>query len=356
VKIERPATNWSFSQSFGSANLTIWDGGTKLQAVRTANARLDQQEINEVIQSFTLAQNVKTQYNQIQRQREVLETAQKQLENAQLQLKLAQARIRQGTALISDSLQSQLTIIQANNSILTAQNNIDNANAQLTRLTASEFTVTAAPNDTLDPPPFRYTEPELFAMMDQSPSVRSSAAGLTVAKSQEKAAKAIRWPQISATASFNRQNQEPTHGGFSGYDFGRGPMNYGWSFGLSASYTLFNGFAKENNLLNQRIAVDNADAAIREARLVFRQNLTQQLGQIRVSEAQLVLARLQVRIAEENLRVIQRRYEVGSATVFELGTAQQAVTTARNNLTSIRFDIRNARTAIETLVGRDLPQ
>jgi outer membrane protein TolC len=271
-------------------------------------------------------------------------------------MRLAKARLAQGASTIADTLQSLITIITSNNSILSTQNTIDNANAQLTRLTASDYSVTAIASDTTDPAPFTITDSELLALLDQSPSVRTAVSALAVSKSRERSSRAVLWPSITATGSFGRSNQQRTNGGFSGYDFGQGPMNYSWSFGLTASYTLFNGFSRESQLLSSRVTVDNSEASLRDAKLTYRQNLTQQLGALRLADAQIALTRLQVTAAEENLRVVQRRYEIGTGTLLELTNAQQALTTARNTLTSARFDARNARTALETLIGRDLPQ
>jgi len=355
---ERPATQWGFGQGFGGADLTIWDGGTKLQAIKRTNAQLDAAEINEISQGYTVANQVKTQYYLILRNREALATAEQQLATAQFQMQLARARVENGIAIHSDTLTALGTVLSAENSILNAINSLNNANAQLTRLTASQFEVTAVVSDTTDPAPLSVNDAELYALVDQGPAVRSSEASYHVARITEKSAHAILWPQISASGSFSRSNSEQKSSGafFSGYDFGAGPMNYSWGFGLSARYTLFNGFQRENNILSAKVSADNAEANLREARLTARQNLTQQLGQLRTNEKQIAINRHQVLIAEVALATIQRRYEMGVATLLELTTAQQTLITARNNLTNSRFDVRNARAAIEALIGRDLPQ
>lgn len=356
VRLDRPGTAWNFSQSFGSANLTIWDGGVKLAAIRTANAQLDQAEVNETLQTFTISQSVKTQYYTILRQQELLATARLQLENAKAQMATAKAKVAQGAATVADTLQSLIAIITAENAILSTQNNIDNANAQLTRLVASEYTVTAIVSDTTDPAPFTIPEAELAGYVERAPTVRSAVSALAVSKSRERSTRAVLWPTITATGSYGRSNQQPTTGGFSGYDFGAGPMNQSWSFGLNASFTLFNGFSRESQILSAKITSDNSEASLRDARLTYRQNLTQQIGALKLADAQIALTRTQVTVAEDNLRIVQRRYELGTGVLLDLTTAQQALTTARNNLTSARFDARNARTALETLLGRDLPQ
>lgn len=354
---ERNPSSWGFGQGFGpGVDLTIWDGGTKMSTVRQRRAQVDQAEVNEVTQRFSIAQTVKQQYYLILQARESEAAANSQIRQAQQQHDAAVARVRAGTALASDSFTTSINVGTARIALLQAQNSANNANAQLTRLTASEYPVTAIVSDTSDPPVLRMNDAELLVMAEQGPAVRSSAASLRVSQAQEKGSRAVWWPTIRASAGYSRSNSEPTHGGFSGYDFGAGPMNYSWNFGLSASYILFNGFSREASLLSASVNADNAEATLREQRLLARQNITQQIGNLRTAEAQLVIARANVASAQEALRIQTTRYTVGAGTLLDVTNAQQQLTTARNNLITQRFTLRNTRAQIESTIGRELPQ
>jgi outer membrane protein len=356
---ERPATNWSFSQSYGTLfSVQLWDGGTKINAVRQRSAQVDQAEINELTQSFSVATSVKQQYYLILRNREQLATNTEALKIAETQLQLARVRVNAGAAVASDSLTALGNVLAAQATILTSENAVSNANAQLTRLTASEFPVTAILSDTSDPPPLALSDAELIALAEQGPTVRTSEGQLRLSNIAEKSSKAILWPRVTMSASFGRSNSQDKNGGgfFSGYDFGAGPMNYSWGFNLGLQYTIFDNWARENAILSAKVSVDNAEAQLREARLTARANITTQLGNLRVNEKQIAIQRYQVMVAAENLRIVQRRYELGSGLQIDVTNAQQQLQAARNALTNSRFDIRNTRAAIEVLIGRELPQ
>ncbi|HKS05520.1 MAG TPA: TolC family protein [Gemmatimonadaceae bacterium] len=353
---QRNPTSWGFSQGFGGAELTLWDGGAKMATVRQRGAQVDQAEVGEITQRFSVAQNVKQQYYLILQAREAEAAAIKQIEQATQQLAAGAARVAAGTAVASDTFSLAIQVGNARIALLQAQNNANNANAQLTRLTGSEFPVTAIVSDTADPPTLRLSDAELISLADQGPSVRTSAASLAVTRAQEKGSRAILWPTITASAGYGRSNSEPTRGGFTGYDFGAGPMNYNWNFGISARYTLWNGFARESQLLSASVSTDNAEAQLREAKLLARQNITQQIGNLRTAEAQLIIARANVTSAEEALRIQTIRYQVGAGTLIDVINAQQQLTTARNNLITQRFTLRNSRAQIESTIGRELPQ
>jgi outer membrane protein len=346
----RPNSDWSFGQSFGGAQLTIWDGGTKLGAIKTANANIDVAEISEITAEFTITQQVKAQYYTILQQRETESNAQKTLEQAQFVMDLARARVRAGTANVLDTLNAFVSISSAQLQILNARNAQVFANAQLTRLTASDFPVTAIVSDTTDPAPLAITDAELFSLVEQGPAVRQSAANLRVSEVREKTSKAMYWPQIQATGGFSRSNQDER------YDFGAGKMGYSWSFGLNMNWQIFNGFARESGVISAKVQTDNAEANLRDARLTARQNLTQQINALRTAEETMRIQRLTLIANEEALRIANARYQAGVGLFQDLLTSQNNLNNTRASLTSARVNARNARAQIETLIGRELPQ
>lgn len=358
ILIPRPATTWNFNQGFGGASLTLWDGGKKFSDIRTASARLEQAEVSEVTAEFNVAQQVKQQYYAILLAREQEVAANAQLDQAKQQFTASATRVKAGTAVSADTLSAALTVGNAQIAILNARNALNNGNAQLTRLTGSDFPVTAVVADTADPPPLTMSDAELIALAEQGPSVRSSQAQLTTNKSSEKSSRSVLWPTITTSGSFSRSNNEQSTGGFNGYDFGAGPMNYSWGFSIGATYTLFNGFTRESNLLSAKVNVDNAEANLRDAKLTARQNITQQLGTLRTAEAQIKIQRQQIAIAEQNLFVARTRYELGASgagTLLDVLTAQNSLISARTALANQRFIARNARAQIESIIGRELP-
>jgi outer membrane protein TolC len=347
---QRPAGDWSFGQSFGGASMTLWDGGTKMGNIKSARATIVASEAAEITAEFNITQQVKAQFYAILQQREIEANARTAMAQSENQLRIAAAKIRNGTANILDSLTAVLAINNQQLAILTAQNAQNNASAQLTRLTASPFPVTAILSDTSDPPRLTLTDAELFTLAENGPQVRQSTAQLRAAEIREKNSKAIYWPQITATGGYSRSNTD------SRYDFGAGKMGYGWNFGLGATLRVFDGFAREANIISQKVATDNAEASLREMGLTVRQNLTQQIGTLRTAEEQIRIARLSLAVSEEALRVATARYENGVGLQDAVMTAQQTLNTTRTQLTNARVSARNARAQIESIIGRELPQ
>jgi len=64
---------------------------------------------------------------------------------------------------------------------------------------------------------------------------------------------------------------------------------------------------------------------------------------------------INVRASEEDLRVVQQRYNLGAGTLLDVLTSQAALVNARQQLIAARLNYRNARAQIEAAIGRELP-
>jgi outer membrane protein len=339
---------WSYSRSI-SSNLTIFDGGAHWYDYKAAGATLDAAIASDVSQRYTVALNVKTQYFAILAAREQEAAARRQLEEAQQSLQVSAAKMIAGAATRADSLTAALAVGTAQLAIITAQNLLLNADAALTRLVASPVTVTAVTGDTLDIGHMDVDEGALTKMALEGPSVRAAVADYQVSTALHRAATSTYLPSITASGSYG-QNPKGTQG----FDFGGGPTTTSTSLRLTASYNIFNNYSREQTLILARIAENNAQANMRDARFAAQQNLTQFLVNYQTAQQTIALQLLQIQSATENLRVQTQRYNIGTALQVDVTTAQAALDQARFNLISARLSARTAKANIEALIGRDI--
>ena len=85
-----------------------------------------------------------------------------------------------------------------------------------------------------------------------------------------------------------------------------------------------------------------------------RQSIIQQLGVLRTAEERIRIQQASVLAGEEDLRVMQQRYQLGASTLLDLLTSQSQLNQARAALIQARQDYRIARAQIEAIIGRDL--
>jgi len=346
IPIVRP---WAGNHALNSS-VDLFAGGRRYFNLKAAQSNLDAAEASEISQSFTVALNVKQQYYAVLAARESESAAGKQLEQSEQQLRAATARVAAGAATRSDSLRSSIAVGNARLAILTAQNNLATANASLSRLVGSTDIVTALPADTSETGDIPLTDDELFALAARGPIVRQAESQMTAAKQTARAALSPYLPTVnlSVGATYNTSNSDSTF-----RPYGRSE-NYNYSTRLGISLPLFNGLSREQQVVNTKVAEDNAAANLRDARLNARQQLIQLLGTFRTAEARVEIQLASVQAGEEDLRVQQERYNLGASTLLDLLTSQTTLDQARTALIQARLDARTAKAQIEALIGRDL--
>ena len=344
-----PFTGQPTSYSTGlSSSLQIFDGGRRFYEVKRSKADVNAAEAGETASRYQIALQVKQQYYNILAARESQSAAEAQIQQAEQQLRAASLRLRAGAATVSDSLRSAVQLGNARLALLNAQNNLQIGNASLTRLVASPTPVTALASDTVDQRAAIPTVAELMPLIENAPAVEQADAQLDAAHAGLRSAKTAFMPTVNM--NFNR--------GGSGLDpqFGIGDKRYAYSQSLSFSlnFPLFNNLNREVTVARAAVAEDVAEASLRDARHLAQQTLVQSLGQMRIAREQVDIQIQSVAAAEEDLRVQQRRYELGATTLLDLLTSQTQLDNARTDLIRARYDYRVARAQLEALIGRDL--
>ena len=338
----------SYSTGFNST-LTLFEGGRRFAELSQSRAGVGAAEANEVAQSFNISLQVKREYYNILAARESEAAARAQLGQAEQQLRAASARVRAGAATMSDSLRSVIQVGNARLALLTARNNVRDASAALTRLVASEVMVTARPADTLDLPLAPVDSGALLQLAERGPAVRQAEAQHRAARAGVRVARSSYLPSLDMT--FRRSGS-----GFdSQWGLGAGSLAYSRTLSFGLNFPIFNNFAREDQIVRANVQEDVAEAQLRDARLLARQNLIQQLGALRTAEERIRIQQVSVAAAQEDLRVQQQRYNLGASTLLDLLTSQTTLDNARAALIQARQDYRVARAQIEATIGQDLP-
>jgi outer membrane protein len=338
---------WQYSSGL-RMNVDLLDGGTRFYRLRTAKANVEASEANEVLQQYNVALNVKQQYYAVLAAKESEAAAKAQLDQATEQLKTASAKVAAGAATKSDSLRAIIQVGNAQLALIQAQNNLNVANASLTRLVATPFVVTATPEDSSEAITLEADSAQIVALALRGPAVQQSEASYSAAKTNVRSSLSLYVPTVSL--SFNR--------GGNGQDsrFGWGNDRYAYSqtmsFGLN--FPFFNQGAREEQIVRSRVSEEVAQAQLRDTRLLAQQQLTQYLSAFRSAQQRVQIQLASVAAAEEDLRVQQRRYQLGASTFLDVLSSQVTLNQARAALIQARFDARVAKAQIETLTGKEM--
>src|SRR5437899_11011330 len=337
----------SYSGSI-SASVDLFTGFRRLADRRASAATehaADAGLVNERFQVTLLTEQAF--YNAIATE-ELVRVAEAQVKRTQQELQISVDKLRAGSATRSDSLRSAVDVGNARLALLQAQANLAFAQATLGRQVGVDQPVRAVPDTALPTVPDTATlRAEVVA---RAPQVLQADAQARAAGAQVWSARSQYFPSLNVSYGDNRQGTAaPSWERFFGGGY---PETFSWRFGLS--WTLFNGFAREQQQTSAAVAHDVAQSKADDTRRAVNAQLTQQLAALETAFAQVDIAQANVAATTEDMRVQQERYRVGAATILDLLTSQANLTQAQVSLVQARFNYVIARATLEALVGRAL--
>jgi outer membrane protein TolC len=279
---------------------------------------------------------------------ELVRVAERRIERAEQQLSVSVDKLRAGAATRSDSLRSRVELGSAQLALLRAEADLAAAQANLGRQIGVGGRVAAAFDTTLLAPLGALNLNALVAeAIGGAPRVLLADADASAAASQVSVARGSYWPTLSASYSNGYSGFEAPWGSTEGY------VN-NWSFRFSLSWTIFNGFQREGQIVNAGVQRDNAQARAADTRRDVHAQVIRLTADLESAWRAIEIADGSLIAAQEDLRVQQERYGVGAATIVELLTSQVALDEAEVEVVRARYDYVVARAQLEALIGRSL--
>ena len=260
------------------------------------------------------------------------------------QLRAAIAKLRAGTATRADTLTARVNLGQAQVNLATAQSDQVGAEAALAQLVGRSGRVAALDDSSFYQSPVIDSTALRGEALKQSPRVQQSLATASAARAEVSAAKANYWPTLSLGASTALNATQGSNTG----------LTNNTRFALQLSWNIFDGFAREAQIVTQESNADLADAQASDDGRAVDAGVTTYLAQLDAARTSVAITQTSVAAGEENLRVLQARYQQGVATIVDLFTAQTALDQAKIDAVNARFSYLRAKAQLEALVGHPL--
>jgi outer membrane protein TolC len=328
-----------------SANLDLFAGFRRLARRANAQATVNAAEASVVDQRFQVTLLTRQAFYNALATEELVRVAQSQVRRAQQQLQISVEKLRAGSATRSDSLRSTVDYGNARIALLEAQANLAAAQATLGRQIGVDQAVRAVPDSVL--PVLPDTAALRSSPVEHTPQVEKADADARAARASVWDARAPYFPTLNVSWRTSSQGVSQPWMGFDG----NRNLN-SLTFGLS--WTLFNGFAREQAQVTAGVTRDNAEATAADTRRRVTAQLAEQIAVLTTAYEKIDIARANVAAGTEDVRVQNERYRVGAATILDLLTSQAALTTAEKDYVQARFDYLIARATLEALVGHEL--
>jgi outer membrane protein len=127
-----------------------------------------------------------------------------------------------------------------------------------------------------------------------------------------------------------------------------------YSLSASISLPLFNGFAREANIEQNRVARDNAELDVRARNLQLTTNVTQAYLTLETARQTVELQTQTAAKAAEDLALNQESFKVGAKTFLDVSTARATYEKAQIDRVNAIYQYQSAFAALENAVGRPL--
>ena len=278
---------------------------------------------------------------------QLLDVAQSNLKSSQQQLALTKKRFELGSARKTDLLKAEVRFGQARVDVVNNNSALENAYLNLKNAMGiigsdQDFTVNDVAVALVPIPDF---ETGFETIQKLNPSVVAKQRQITNAEFNEKITKGTRMPNISASANYsgNAENFETLSGEWD--------ENWRRNISLSISIPIYTGNTLSTRIQQARLNVQKQESEY----LTQLQDLSVQLHGIldRLNNYQEVIPinKTVLSSAEEDLKLAQKRYSLGSTTILEVLDAQVSVVSARSSLIRMKYDAFIEQANLKSLLG-----
>jgi outer membrane protein len=323
----------SYSSS-ASLNQNIYDGGRWWNQIKQSNALYRGSEHNFKATRESVIANVTQWYYNLLKSKKLQEVYEKAVESANEQLKrtesmyevgaVAQADVFRAKVLLGDQ---QTLLIQQRNAV---SSNLANLNLALGWEPNRNVNIL---EEDVEIEPIDKTLEEVMAMAEQAnPELKGLAETVKSGQYGIKIAKSSFLPNLSFSANYSRFNNE--------YDRLYNPFdkNYQMSGRFTLSWNIFNGFTDYAQVERASINYYIDKEQLISRKLSIKSEIEQSYRNLKAYDEIETINEDHLKSAQEDLRLNQERYRIGSGTLLEVVDSQVNLIRAQSTLISTKYN------------------
>ena len=338
------ARNTSLNYGVG-ISWTIFDG---FGMFARHNQLQEFQKLGEANLQLTILARVAdviTNYFALVQQQQQLNANLTAIDISRFRIKTAQSRFEIGKAARLEVLNAQVDLNTDTTNYLRQQDLYRNTQITLNELLARDVNITFKVADTviIDNNLTLAAVSELA--LRQNPSLQAAMVSRRIAELDLKQVRANRFPRIGLNTGYNF-NQSQSALGFATQNTGRG-----FTYGVTASVNIFNGFLQRRNEQNASLGIDNAQLNLNK----INQSIKAQLaGAFQTYTTNLALLNMETRnqaIAQQNLNITLEKFRLGSIAPIELREAQLNLVAAQVRLSTAMYQAKLAEISLKEISG-----
>jgi outer membrane protein len=337
----------SKSYSIGaSANLTVFDGGRNVFNYLGARADKRFYEFQADASEQVIIFSVKQYYFSYLKAVEQMKISQEAVKRGEEQFKLANSRYEVGSAPKSDVLKAKVQYGNDKLGLIAAENAQKISRANLAYLIGLDVNTDIDFATDFQRRKYEGTEAEALDIgLKRHPELLAEEQGLASARHNLRSAYGAYLPTLSVGVSRNWSNSKWNEVAKLRSE------DASWRINTTLSIPIFSNFLRKSSVTAAKVGLNNAQSSYNYARNYVALEIKEAYLDINRSREALNVAAENVLAAEEDMSLVQEKYNLGAATILELLDAQVSLVTAQNLKVEADFDYNLAVARLEKAMG-----
>jgi outer membrane protein len=341
----------------GTFNIETWSGGVALDqsfinfsgwaGIRSAKANLEAAGGTTSATRATVALQAFTQFYTVLKAIKLTTVARQALQLAQDQLKRTNALFELGSVAKGDVLKQQVNVSQSQLDEINARTAVEVERARLVSFLGLDPGNRLEIDTTLTETTINIDSAAVWKdAFANRPELIAARANLASASADLGAAQGRRYPTVDGRASYGYNLNHHFPNSFDEMD-----QNSSRNVSLSFNLPIFDGRNTKGQINEAKARELQAEYALRTQELLIAVDVNTSLQSAYQAQERIHVTRDGLASAEEDLKLSQEKYNVGSATVLDLIDAQVALTRARSDYISALADAEVAQMQLRRARG-----
>ena len=329
-----------------SLNQNIFSFGNNVRNVRSSDNNYDIAKQSERQSIANVISNVYTYYYQYLKNNELFIIAEKNLELSSKQLDLVERRYNLGSVSKTDYLKASVQYGTAKSTLLSRKLNRDNSMEQLRNsMGIATKNIPLKVKEKVNIELIIPTFDEAYGIMtENSPELKILDAQIKASRLNVRSSIGSTLPSVNLSVGMNASSPEEMTSQFF-------EDNYIKSANLTVSIPIFSGLKNSNNVQISKIRLRQSETTYNSSRTDSKVALLSLINTLNNYEEIIPIYEEVLISAEEDLKLAQNKYELGSATILELLDAQLAVLQASSTLVTTKYDAAIQLANLDKLLG-----
>lgn len=336
----------STNNSLGAdLNWTVFDGFTMFANYNRLKELQKQGEVNARLTILNTVADVINAYYDVIRQQQLLVAADSAIDVSVLRTNIAKTKLELGRGSKLDVLTAQVDYNTDTSSYLQIKNFLQVAKIRLNQIMVRDISANFSVADSIDVDRGILFSKQAEIAEQQNPDVQNAFINQRLASLNLKAVRGARYPAISLNSGYSRANSTSPTG------FNQRFAANGFTYGVTASLNLFNGFLQRQNERNAKLEIETSKLNLGKTKLDVNSQLLSAYQNYATYLDLVKLEQRNVDIAKESLDITLAKYRLGSIAPLELREAQRNAIDAQNRFIEMQYQAKLAETNLKAISG-----